>query len=507
MSKPTCWRKCAHPVRRWLHAACNWMLGAAVLGGSAWGLSYALVVSPITPVTGTVTRATLSILVTARGELESGRTTDVCCEIEGCQNRIITALPEGTMVRQGQVVVTFDTDRLQHHLECQQLKLAAATEQARAARYDLDAEKIRSAGDLDRGETGSLLADLDARKFVEGDYKVQVEGSQGEIELARSDLQEKTERLTSCRKRYRQGFGTLDELRAEEAQYRQKAALLQKMETRLSVLEKYTRMKSEMQLRAEASDARRELELTRRRGTLAVDGAQTQYESADAVARLEKEALERLRQQLDHCIVRAPHEGMVVYCRSPLSDSPIAPGATICFQQPLFRLPDLTRMQVKLDIDEAKIGKVRVGQKATIRVEASPDSLLRGTIARVAPLADATHGGEGGAREYTTIVQIDHLPRDAELRPGMTAEVTILVEEVADALLAPVEAVTESQGRHIAYVIGPGGVVEHREIEVAETNEKWVRILSGLQEGEVVALDARSRLAAEARVKDEPVNR
>jgi RND family efflux transporter MFP subunit len=483
------------------------MLGVAVLGGSALGLSYALLASPITPVTGTVTRATLSVLVTQRGELESSSTTDVCCEIEGCQNRIITALPEGTTVRQGQVVLTFDADRLKHYLECQQLKLSAAAEQALGAHYDLEAEKIRSAGELDRGETGSLLADLEARKFVEGDYKIQVQGSQGEIELARSDLQERNDRLNTCRKRYRQGFGTLDELRAEETQYRQKAALLQKMETQLTVLEKYTRMKSEMQLRAGASDARRELELTRRTSALAVDRAQSQYEAAATVARLEKETLDRLRQQLDHCIVRAPHAGMVVYCRAPLSNSPIAPGATICFQQPLFRLPDLARMQVKLDIDEAKIGKVRVGQKATIRVEASPDTLLHGTVARVAPLADFAPGSEGGLKEYTTIVQIDDLPRDAELRPGMTAEVTILVEEVADTLLVPVQAVAESQGGHVAYVIGPGGSVERRAIEATETNEKWVRILSGLQEGEAVALDARARLAAEDRVKDEPLNR
>jgi HlyD family secretion protein len=487
-----------HPAGKWFHAACNWTLGAAVLGGAAWGLSYSLLASPAAPITGTVTRATLSMVVTERGELESSRTTNVCCEVEGCQNRIATLLPEGTAVKQGQVVLTFDTDRLRHRLECQQLKLLAAAEQAKAARYERDAEQIRSAGDLDRGETGSLLADLEARKYAEGDSKVSMESHQGDIELARTDLQEKLDRLNDYRKLCKQGFGTVEHLHAEESQYRQKAALLQKMETRLSVMEKYTRLKCDTQLRAEASGAKRELELARKTSALAVDRAQNQYQTAVAVAGLEQQTLDRLRQQLDRCVVKAPHDGLVVYARSPFDETPIGPGSMVCFQQPVFSLPDLAQMQVRIAIHESRIGKVKVGHKATIRVEAGPETPLHGTVTRVAPLADPAAAWENrGIKEYTTIVRIDDLPPDAELKPGMTAEVTIRVEEASDALLVPVQAVAEREGRHITYVIGAEGIPERRQVEVAENNERWVRIRSGLREGETVALDARARLTAE----------
>jgi RND family efflux transporter MFP subunit len=487
-----------HSAGKWFHAACNWLLGAVVLGGAACGLSYSLIASPTAPLTATVTRASLSIAVTERGELESSTTTEVCCAVEGCQNRIATALPEGTIVEKGQVVLTFDTDRLERCLECQQLKVVAATERAAAARYDRDAEQIRSAGDLDRGQTSSLLADLEARKYADGDYKISMEGERGDLELARKDLQEKLDHLNDCRKLYRQGFETLDHLRAEEVQYRQKAAALQKMETRLTMMEKFTRVRCETQLRASASEAKRGLELARSLGALALDRAQTEYETAATVARLEQETLDRLRQQLDHCLVKAPHDGMVIYARLPFEQGPIAPGAAVCFQQPLFSLPDLSQMQVRIAVDESKIARVKTGQKATIRLEASPDVPLGGTVARVAPLADSAGPADGQAiKKYTTIVQIDNLPRDGSLKPGMSAEVTIRVEQLADALLVPVQAVAESEDRPVAYVIGPDGVARSRRIEVAENNDRWVQIASGLEEGEIVALDARARLAAD----------
>src|SRR5439155_726803 len=144
--------------------------------------------------------------------------------------------------------------------------------------------------------------------------------------------------------------------------------LLQNTQTRLTALEKYTRVKSETQFRAGASGARRELQLAGRRDAAAVDRAQGQYDTAVLVAGLEKDNLDRVRQQLDRCIVKAPQDGIVVYARSNLA-GPIAPGATVHFRQPLFSLPDLSRMQVKIGIHESMIGKVKVGQKAQIGLE------------------------------------------------------------------------------------------------------------------------------------------
>ncbi len=122
-------------------------------------------------------------------------------------------------------------------------------------------------------------------------------------------------------------------------------------------------------------------------------------------------------------------------------------------------------------------------------------------IARIVEVAQNDGWRGGGVKEYQTQVSIDDLPDDAGLRPGMTAEVKILIKTVENALSVPVQAVTEFDGEHVAYVAGAGGL-ERRMLKVGESNEQLIQVLEGLAEGERVALDARRRASLELKQKE-----
>jgi multidrug efflux pump subunit AcrA (membrane-fusion protein) len=106
----------------------------------------------------------------------------------------------------------------------------------------------------------------------------------------------------------------------------------------------------------------------------------------------------------------------------------------------------------------------------------------------------------GGVKEYTTIVTLDEL-LGHELKPGMTAEARILVGERKNVLVVPVQAVAEHKGEFYAFVDEPAGI-RLRKVKVGDNNEKLVEVLDGLKEGESVALDARTRAAAEFKTED-----
>src|SRR5262249_1909363 len=91
---------------------------------------------------------------------------------------------------------------------------------------------------------------------------------------------------------------------------------------------------------------------------------------------------------------------------------------------------------------------------------------------------------------------------DEGLRPGMSVEVKILIKTIDDALTVPIQAVTESRGKHICYVDTPSGM-ERREVKPGESNQQLIQILEGVAEGERVALDARVRVAAELKASGE----
>jgi multidrug efflux pump subunit AcrA (membrane-fusion protein) len=77
-----------------------------------------------------------------------------------------------------------------------------------------------------------------------------------------------------------------------------------------------------------------------------------------------------------------------------------------------------------------------------------------------------------------------------------------LIETLQNVLMAPVQSVTESDGKHFVYVSGAMGM-SRREVRIGESNEQFVQIVDGLEEGEKVALDARARAAMEAKIAKE----
>jgi HlyD family secretion protein len=165
-------------------------------------------------------------------------------------------------------------------------------------------------------------------------------------------------------------------------------------------------------------------------------------------------------------------------------------------------LPDLSQLQMKVKVHEAVVKKVKRGQKAEIRIDAYAGHTLRGTVESVGTMASMEGWFDRATKQYETIVKIDDIPADAGLKPGFTGEVKILVTNLPDVLVVPIQAVGQKDNQHRCYVV-TGSKIEPREITLGDNNDKFVVIESGLSEGEHVVLDARARIAAELKASGE----
>jgi len=159
-----------------------------------------------------------------------------------------------------------------------------------------------------------------------------------------------------------------------------------------------------------------------------LDVATSSYEQRQAELRQSRASLETARVNLGHTVIRAPITGVVV-------SRQVDVGQTVAasLQAPkLFVLArDLREMQVETKIDEADVGRIRPGLSATFTVDAFPDDSFEGTVSqvRLEPVVDQN------VVTYTTVIDVPNA--DMKLRPGMTANVTIVVDRRADVLKVP----------------------------------------------------------------------
>ena len=120
-------------------------------------------------------------------------------------------------------------------------------------------------------------------------------------------------------------------------------------------------------------------------------------------------------------------------------------------------------------------------------MDAFPDKTFKGEVIKIAALPDQQRNWlSPDIKVYTTQVSIEGT--HSFLKPGMSARVEVLVDEVADALIVPVQVVANRSGKKICFVANSGKATE-REVKTGLFNDTYVQILDGLETGEEVLLN------------------
>lgn len=174
--------------------------------------------------------------------------------------------------------------------------------------------------------------------------------------------------------------------------------------------------------------------------------------------------------------LKAPFAGKITEVRSKIGDQ-VSPG-TISF-----RLDDLSSLLVDVQVPEADINRVAIGQPVTMTFDAIPDQQYNGKVIEVGQVGNVVSG------IVNFNVTIELIDADDSVRPGMTAGVNIVVNQLEDVLLVPNRAVRLRDGKRVVYVLKQG-VLTPVEIEIGATSDLTSQILSGdIQEGDTVVLN------------------
>jgi len=202
--------------------------------------------------------------------------------------------------------------------------------------------------------------------------------------------------------------------------------------------------------------------------------------------------------------VKAERDGLVIYPTGrPWERVPeIEEGASVYMGQNILLMPDLTRMQVKFSIHESFIDRMKPGLTARVTL---PNRILTGEVSSVASVAWPAGEWNGYVVKYETIVK---LPSVKGLKPGMSAEVEVILAQHENVLTIPVAAVVETSQGNFCWVKTASGA-ERRPLQLGDTNDVFTIVETGLQEGDKVilhplALKEAQALSIEQRDEEKP---
>lgn len=370
------------------------------------------------------------------------------------------------------------------------LELAQAVERPASIRtvmlMDADYMAIRSTLDFKPYANTSRLED--------GEAKQRLRDLEDALRVAEEDHLQAQARLDGQRRLQERDFITETELELEEVKVVKTQIRLDSAATALRLYQQYSFPKEAEQFLAGYEDAIMSYQRTKAEGMAELAQAEARFKSAEKRLNVELEKLTDVEKQLAATVIRAQRPGLVVYGSAEQNaqpfrgnnQEPIQVGSTVRERQAILTIPDLTEMAVRVNIHESVVQRVAEGQTVALRVDAFPNIDLTGVVTKVAVVADSGNSFMNpDLKVYPSMVKIDGVHE--WLRPGMSAQVEILVERLDDAIYVPLQAVTYFDDEQVVYVVNAGRSVR-RTVEVGSFSEQFIQILSGLSEGEEVLL-------------------
>ena len=482
---------------------------AAVVGVVVWQSRMAA------PVEGellsaVVERGTVNVTVSASGSIEPEARVNLAFEVPG--RAVEVPVEVGDAVQAGDVLARLDSEHLA--LQVRQAQAALASAEASLAQIQAGArpEEIAAADavlNTMQAQVSAAAANRDQLDAGAGDAQI----AAAEAEIASAITQQKMaedahDMTMTCvtMDMYGQEVEICPALGPFEEQARYGLQAADKaLAAAQAGLDEMLAGADENQVRAarasvQAAAAQRDA--AQARLDMALTGAtDEQITAVGAQVAQAQAALDIAELALERATLYAPFDGVVAAVK-------VAVGQMTGGGMPAITLLDNSRFHVDVEVDEIDVAQLAEGQPVQVTLDALPDVVLGGTIERIAPTAGglgsmsagmaASMGAGGltalgagmtspGVVSYDMMVALDAI--DAPVRAGMSANATVMVEEITDALLIPTWVVRIDRDTGQPYVQRRvWGQTERVDIQLGMRGNGVVQVLSGLEEGDEVVL-------------------
>lgn len=397
--------------------------------------------------THTIQRGDLLVTVIEQGTLESSNNTEVKCKVRGFST-VTWVIPTGTVVKPGDELVRLDTLVIEEQYSLTKTNTFIAT------------------ATLEESKANVAKADIAIDAYTQGTFRQQLQLLEKQLAANKRNLRNARKMLNRSETLFRKGYATDLEVEGNAFTVTQAKLELKVKLTEIKVLKEFTK----------------EMRMVTMQGNLTASHSKMAADEAGLA--MEQKRRDRAKLELAACVIKAERGGLVIYpSAAAWKRTPdITEGATVRKDQVLLLMPDLSKMQIKVGIHESIIDRIRPGLQARVTL---PDRTLEAKVSTVASVTRPAGWWTGNVVKYDTIIE---LPTDEGLKPGMSAEVEVVIAVHKNVLKIPVAAVVETDEGDFCWVKTAEGTVR-RLLKLGDSNDIFVVVKGGLKEGDEVALN------------------
>ena len=455
-----------------------------------------------------VDRGSFEITVPASGELAALNQIEIRNRLE--YRAVITEIvDEGAYVKKGDVLLRLAEDELETKIQDAEDAANTAGSSYVAAQSNLEIK-------ISAGESDKLRADLDVRLaklalngWKEGTVVSRRKELDLEHETAQMDYTRLFEKFEESEELLKQQFISQDEFKMDEINMIKAKARLEQSELATTVYEEYEYVHEEATKESDVDQAAAERERVAKRTKAELETARADVASKQHQLASRNERLTDLREQLVHCIVVAPSDGLVVYAASLETHrwsrgdrGDLQVGSEVRKNELVMVLPDVSQMTAEVKVNESLTGLIETGLRVIITSDAIPDIAIEGEVLSIGVLAESGGWRDPNRRDYTVKVLLTDTD-GLGLKPSMRCKAEIYVGVVEDAIYVPLQAVfREGTGAYVYVPEGRG--YAQRRVSLGKASGLHVEITTGLDSGETVLLREPEVREIVSRLKDEP---
>jgi HlyD family secretion protein len=448
---------------------------------------YLMIPRPFEVKYATVTEGVLALSLSSTGIVE-GELSDISPRVTARITKLYAQ--EGDQVRKEQPLAQLEDADLMAMVNSARAAVAAAAQEAAVAEESAQADAGQLAAAVDRAHATLNATKQNLQELEAGSRVEDIEAQRAALAQAKANDADAKQKYLRAEQLAKEGAISTQERDTLKASYEAAQAVVDAEEQRLKRLlagpRKETIAAARSQVRA-AEAALREAQAS----TKLASASRRRADAAKARLAESRAALANAEAQLSYTTIVSPVNGVVARKHKEI-------GETAIPLDPIYTIADLDRIWITAEVDEEDAAAVALGQRVDISLDAYPGRIIPGRVVRVSEIAEPKDVGRVRAK----VVRAKIFIRDKTipLRPGMEVDVNGSIPAARRTLLVPNDAVMRDGDKDIVYVI-KDGKAHRREVRIGQSNFDSTQILSGLKEGERVAVTDVDKLEDRAEVK------